>query len=164
MSSLVQVEQVFRISSPDGKVRFEPPAALLESIDGAKFMKVPQTHRGLARLVFHDCPGFPCADGHSYSLAASIGYKKIMTWRNEAQLAEFKSEDAEAIPDLFKGHQAEDEEQPAAKICKATMLKRRPYTLLSSPRIFHALSSTTEPTRFSHPTPLPPKPARFSHP
>ena len=129
-TAMVVVHSIIRLTSLDGKVRWEPSPSLLTTVNGERFVQIPQQARGFAKLVFHNCPDL--VPGTSMSLDQSRGYKHVLQLRHEALLADLEAEDQENVPALFQGHQAEPPEAKKRKLSVDEVRRRRPCSVLIS--------------------------------
>ena len=73
MGDLLRVETAIRMSTADGRVRWEPPADALVDVAGEQFVKLSKAKRGFARLVFHMSPDVPKPVPCEWTLAMSVG-------------------------------------------------------------------------------------------
>ena len=119
---MVVVQSVIRLVTSDGKVSWEPSPSLITTVGGERFIKISQKAKGFAKIVAHNCPQ-PCS---KQSVASSIGYRHVMSLRQEALLADLAAEDRENVPALFQGFQAEPAEEDKPKLTKKEVEKRRP--------------------------------------
>ena len=102
MACPVVIQQLARIASSDGKVKWEVERRNRVLVDGQEFVKLPRSACGFAKLVFHKCEHVPIPLPKGYSLTASSGYDELVKLRNKKQAEVLVAADLESVPALFK--------------------------------------------------------------
>ena len=102
MSAFVQVDRITRITSSDGKVKWEVDHKNIVEVEDKSFVKLARSTYGFARLVFHRCDQVPNPLPKGYSLTASLGYEELLKLRNQMHAIEFIESAREGVPGLFK--------------------------------------------------------------
>lgn len=101
MACAVTIQQVWSISTHDGKKTWHVPANQCLEVNGKTFVKLPRSNCQFAPLVFHGCTDLPCPK-KELSLTASVGYDELLKLRNTMQASELQTDAVNAAPEIFK--------------------------------------------------------------